>query len=227
MAHIRQVDKTLNWALFCKKRPSMDEELVCEFYANLTSSKLMEVQVHEIKVPITSNTINEFFELLDFENDEYSSLMSNIETDNLQEILAKLTIPGSKWTVSKPLMWEKIILREMWNCAIRCSGPTYFPFTITILCLKAKILANIKKTGYSPGTITDWDLYQIAGDSILQQRVKESEELKKEEDPTEIESLQSAEIPDKVEPMEPEAELDVTTPMFRTQSPRPDLRDEL
>ncbi|KAK5794334.1 hypothetical protein PVK06_035558 [Gossypium arboreum] len=137
-----------------------------------------------IKVPITSNTINEFFELPDFDNNEYSSLMSNIESENLQEILEELTILGSKWTVSKhgvhtyrreyltPLVKTidvgKIILREMWNCAARRSGPTYFPFKITILCLKAKILVNIKKTGYSQGTITDWDLYRIAEDSVLQ-----------------------------------------------------------
>ncbi|MBA0749486.1 hypothetical protein Gogos_003406 [Gossypium gossypioides] len=61
----------------------------------------MDVSVRGIRVPISSNAINEFFELPDFEDDEYS------------------------------------------------------PFTITILCLKAKILTNIKKTGYSQGTITD------------------------------------------------------------------------
>ncbi|KAK5842401.1 hypothetical protein PVK06_004753 [Gossypium arboreum] len=63
----------------------------------------------------------------------------------------------------------KIILRELRNCAIRHSSLAYFPFTITILCLKAKILANVKKTGYSQGTITDWDLYRIVGDSVVQQ----------------------------------------------------------
>ncbi|KAH1107790.1 hypothetical protein J1N35_011558, partial [Gossypium stocksii] len=59
----------------------------------------------------------------------------------------------------------KIILKEIQNCSIRRSGPAYFPFTITILCLKAKILANVKKTGYSQGIIIDWDLYRLAGDS--------------------------------------------------------------
>ncbi|KAK5802697.1 hypothetical protein PVK06_030313 [Gossypium arboreum] len=72
----------------------MDEELVCEFYANLTSNDLTEVPVRGIKVPISSNAINEFFELLDFENDEYSSLMSKIEPKNLQEILEELTVPA-------------------------------------------------------------------------------------------------------------------------------------
>ncbi|KAH1121801.1 hypothetical protein J1N35_004961 [Gossypium stocksii] len=83
MAHIRQVAEALNWELFCEKRPSVDEELVHEIYANVISSELTKVSVRGIKVPITSNAINEFFELPDFENDEYSSLMSNIESESL------------------------------------------------------------------------------------------------------------------------------------------------
>ncbi|KAK5819482.1 hypothetical protein PVK06_024485 [Gossypium arboreum] len=265
-----KVAETLNWELFCEKRPSVDDELVCEFYANLTSSELTKVLVRGIKVPITSNAINEFFELPDFENDKYSSLISNIELEVLQEILEELTVPSSKWTVSKqgthtcrreyltPLakVWfyiiyfslmpslhrttislelivllysiltrktidvGKIILREIRNCSVRRSSPAYVPFTITILCLKAKILANVKKTGYIQGIIIDWDLYRIAGDSVLQQRVEKSEDLeeeKEEEDPIEIEPVQSDEVLDKVEPMEPEAELDVKTSMFRAQ----------
>ncbi|KAH1082259.1 hypothetical protein J1N35_022020 [Gossypium stocksii] len=101
MARIRQIAEALNWELFFEKKPSVDEELVHEFYANLTSSKLTKVSVRRIKVPITSNAINEFFELPDFEDDEYSSLMNNIEFENMQEILKELIVPGSKWTVSK------------------------------------------------------------------------------------------------------------------------------
>ncbi|KAH1107416.1 hypothetical protein J1N35_011184 [Gossypium stocksii] len=140
MARIRQVAETLNWELFCEKRPSVDEELVCEFYVNLTSTEMTEVPVRGIK----------FFELTDFENDEYSSLMSNIEPKNLQEILEELTVPES-----------------------------------------------------------------------------EDPEEEKEEDPIEIEPVQEAKVPDKVEPMKLEAEPNTETSMFRTQSPCPDLRDEL
>ncbi|KAH1129506.1 hypothetical protein J1N35_000884, partial [Gossypium stocksii] len=53
---------------------------------------MTEVPVHGIKVPITSNAFNEFFELPDFENNEFSSFMSNIEHENLQEILEELTV---------------------------------------------------------------------------------------------------------------------------------------
>ncbi|KAH1038539.1 hypothetical protein J1N35_040282 [Gossypium stocksii] len=204
MARIRQIAEALNWELFCEKRPSVDEELVREFYANLTSSEMTKVPVRGIKVPINLNAINKFFELPDVENDEYSSLISNIKPELLQEILKELTVEGSNWTVSKqgtytcqreyltPItnVWfyfirfsllpsshgttillermallysiltgktidvGKIILKEIRNCAVRHSGPTYFPFTITILCLKAEILANVKKTGYTQGTIT-------------------------------------------------------------------------
>ncbi|KAK5836607.1 hypothetical protein PVK06_012402 [Gossypium arboreum] len=197
--------ETLWHELFCEKRPSVDEELVREFYANLTSSKMKEVPVHGIKVPINSNSINEFFELPDFKNNEYSTLMSNIKPENLQEILNGVTVQGSMWAVSKqgihtcrreyltPLakVWfyfirfslmpsshgtiillermvllysiltgktidvGKIILREIRNCAVKHSGPVHFLFTITMLCLIAEILVNIRKTGYSQGTITN------------------------------------------------------------------------
>ncbi|KAH1039340.1 hypothetical protein J1N35_041083 [Gossypium stocksii] len=101
MARIRQVAEALNWELFCETRPSVDEELVREFNANLTSSEMTKVPVRRIKVPINSNAINESFELPDFENDEYSSLLSNIKPENLQEVLEELTVLGSKWNVSK------------------------------------------------------------------------------------------------------------------------------
>ncbi|KAK5825712.1 hypothetical protein PVK06_020571 [Gossypium arboreum] len=276
MARIRQVVETLNWELFFEKRPSVDEELVCEFYANLTSSEITEIPIRGINVPINSNAINEFFELPDFKNDEYFTLMSNVKAKNLNEILEELTVQGSTWTVSNqrihtcrreyltPLakVWfyfirfnlkpsshgttislermvllysiltgktidvGKIILREIWNCAIILSSPAHFPFTITILCLRAEILANVRKTGYSQGTIIDWGLYRVVGDSILQQRVEGSE---KPENPDEEDDpmMQSFEVPDKVESVEPEAKPDAETSIFRAQPPSPDLRDEL
>ncbi|KAH1107632.1 hypothetical protein J1N35_011400 [Gossypium stocksii] len=127
MARIRQVAEALNWELFCEKRPSVDEELVWEFYANLTLSELIEVPICGIK-----------------------------------------TIDVGK-----------IILREILNYAVRCSGLAYFPFTITILCSKAKILTNVKKTGYSQGTIIDWDLYRIAGILFYSNKLKKMRISKK------------------------------------------------
>ncbi|KAK5775360.1 hypothetical protein PVK06_043244 [Gossypium arboreum] len=55
---------------------------------------------------------------------------------------------------------------------------------------------------------------------LAKQQVKESEDPEEEEeDPT----MQSAEVLDKAEPMELEAEPDVETSMFRAQSPCLDL----
>ncbi|KAK5771670.1 hypothetical protein PVK06_047905 [Gossypium arboreum] len=226
MVRIHQVAETLNWDLFCDKRPSVDKELDREFYANLTSSELTEVPIRGIKVPITSNAINEFFQLPNFKNDDYSSLMSNIKPENLQEILEELTVPSSKWIVSKQGIHT--CRREYLTPLAKTFWSSLLSFYDKILCLKAKILANVKKTGYSQGTITDFDLYRIVGDFVLQQRIEESEVPKEEEeDPTEIEPMQSAEVPDKVEPLELEVEPDDETSMFRAQPPSPDLRDEL
>ncbi|KAH1098424.1 hypothetical protein J1N35_015345 [Gossypium stocksii] len=171
MARIRQIAEALNWELFYEKRPSVDEELVREFYANLTLSEMTEVPVHGIKVPINLNAINEFFELPDFENDEYSSLMSNIKPK-------LLFLPSSHGTT---ISFERMVLL----------------YSI----LTAEILANVKKTGYSLGTITDWDLYRIARDFVLQQQDEDPKE-EEDDDPTENESVQKAEIPDEAEPTE-------------------------
>ncbi|KAH1055698.1 hypothetical protein J1N35_033763 [Gossypium stocksii] len=64
------------------------------------------------------------------------------------------------------------------------------------------------------------------GGSVLQQQVEERKDPE-EEDPIKIEPIQLAKIIDKVELVEPVTVLDMTTSMFRTQSPRLDLRDEL
>ncbi|KAH1039537.1 hypothetical protein J1N35_041280, partial [Gossypium stocksii] len=95
--------------------------------------------------------------------------MSNIRSENRQEILEELIIPGFKWMVSK---------QEIHTC-------------------QREYLTSLAK------------------------------DPKEEEDPTKIEPMQLAEIPDKAEPIEPEAKPDVPTSMFRTQSPRPDLQDKL
>ncbi|KAH1122054.1 hypothetical protein J1N35_005214 [Gossypium stocksii] len=149
-ARICQVSETLNLDLFCEKRPSVDEELVHEFYANLTSTKMTKVPFRGIK---------------------------QFEPKNLKEILEELTVPGSKWTVSKQ------------------------------------------------GIHTCRREYLIP---LAKQRVEESEDPEEEEeDPIEIEPVQEVEVRSEVEPMEPEAKLDVKNLMSKTQSPRPNLRDEL
>ncbi|KAK5794399.1 hypothetical protein PVK06_035622 [Gossypium arboreum] len=167
MARIRQVAEALNWELFCEKRPSVDEELTRKFCeSNLKRVDRSSSSQNHL------NTINEFFELPDFENDDYSSLMNNIELENLQEILEELTILGSKWTMSR---------QGIHTCRREYLTP------------------------------------------LAKQRVQENEDPEEEEDTT----MQPAEVPNKAKPMEPEADPDVETSMFRPQPPSPDLQDEL
>ncbi|KAK5775821.1 hypothetical protein PVK06_043766 [Gossypium arboreum] len=118
MSRIRQVAETLNWELFCEKRPSVDESyLMPSLHGTTISLERM--------------------------------------------VLLYLILTGKSIDVGK------IILREIRNCVVKRSGLAHFPFTITILCLKAEIHTNVRKTGYSQGTIIDWDLYRVAGDSVL------------------------------------------------------------
>ncbi|KAH1121972.1 hypothetical protein J1N35_005132 [Gossypium stocksii] len=77
--------------------PSMpDEDLLREFYANLTMSDTNEVLVRKKKVPLTSKSINDLFNLPDVEEDEYSTMMTNINWNFLQQVLNVVTNPGSK-----------------------------------------------------------------------------------------------------------------------------------
>ncbi|KAK5826069.1 hypothetical protein PVK06_020977 [Gossypium arboreum] len=77
----------LNWEVLCDERSIPDAELGQEFYANLTSTNATEVFVQCIKVPVNSKSINDFYDLPDYEDDDYSSILENIETKMLQEIL--------------------------------------------------------------------------------------------------------------------------------------------
>ncbi|KAK5785568.1 hypothetical protein PVK06_040164 [Gossypium arboreum] len=129
-----QIDETQNKfhceeakELFCEKSPSVDKELVREFYANLTSSEMTEVPVLGIKV---------WFYFIQF------SLMpsSHGTTISLERMVLFYSI-----LTGKTIDVGKIILREIWNCVIKHSSPTHFPFTITMLYLKAEILANARQ----------------------------------------------------------------------------------
>ncbi|KAK5839095.1 hypothetical protein PVK06_007856 [Gossypium arboreum] len=67
----------------------------------VTSSTATEVIVRGVKVPFNLKTINNLFDLPNFEDNNYSTVMKNVEKEILQEILQTLTILGSKWTVSR------------------------------------------------------------------------------------------------------------------------------
>ncbi|KAK5825983.1 hypothetical protein PVK06_020878 [Gossypium arboreum] len=54
-----------------------------EFYASLTTQDATEVIVRKEKVPLTSKSINDLFNLPDVEKDEYYPMMNNINWDFL------------------------------------------------------------------------------------------------------------------------------------------------
>ncbi|KAB2045401.1 hypothetical protein ES319_D01G158900v1 [Gossypium barbadense] len=81
---IRKKINALKWEQFCDARSLADNELVQEFYASLTMQDATEVIVRKKKVPLTSKSINDLFNLPDVEEDEYYPMMNNINWDFLQ-----------------------------------------------------------------------------------------------------------------------------------------------
>ncbi|TYG61823.1 hypothetical protein ES288_D07G180100v1 [Gossypium darwinii] len=96
---IRKKIDALNWNQFCDTRSMPEEELVLEFYTNLTTPDANEVIVRKKKVPLTSKPISDLFNLPNVEEDEYSAMMKNINWDFLQQVLNVVTNPGSQWII--------------------------------------------------------------------------------------------------------------------------------
>ncbi|MFQ6645148.1 hypothetical protein Gotur_019127 [Gossypium turneri] len=72
-----------------------------EFYASLTMQDATEVIFRKKKVPLSSKSINDFFNLPDVEEDEYYPIMNNINWDFLQQVLDVVTNLGSQWIIRK------------------------------------------------------------------------------------------------------------------------------
>ncbi|KAK5842510.1 hypothetical protein PVK06_004877 [Gossypium arboreum] len=60
-----------------------------------------KVIVQKKKVPLTSKSINDLFNLPDVEEDEYYSMMDNINWDFLQQVLDVVTNSGFQWIIRK------------------------------------------------------------------------------------------------------------------------------
>ncbi|KAK5811724.1 hypothetical protein PVK06_027085 [Gossypium arboreum] len=67
---LQKTINTLNWKQFCDAQSTLDKDLVLEFYANLTTPNTIKVLVRKKKVPLTSKSINDFFNIHDIEEDE-------------------------------------------------------------------------------------------------------------------------------------------------------------
>ncbi|KAK5839509.1 hypothetical protein PVK06_008307 [Gossypium arboreum] len=98
---IRKKINALKWERFCDARSFPDNELVREFYASLTMQDVTEVIVRKKKVPLTSKSINDLFNLPNVEEDEYYPMMNNINCNFLQQVFDVVTNPGSQWIIRK------------------------------------------------------------------------------------------------------------------------------
>ncbi|KAK5794021.1 hypothetical protein PVK06_035212 [Gossypium arboreum] len=83
----RKTIDAFNWNYFCDVRSLPEEELVREFYASLIMPGATKVLVHKKKVSLTSKSINDLFNLLDIEEDEYFAIMTNINCDFFNKCL--------------------------------------------------------------------------------------------------------------------------------------------
>ncbi|KAK5834609.1 hypothetical protein PVK06_010285 [Gossypium arboreum] len=98
---IRKTINALNWEQFCDACSMLDENLLREFYANSTTSDANEVSVRKKMIPLTSKSINDLFNLPDVEEDEYSTMMMNINWDFLQQVLKVVINLGSQRIIRK------------------------------------------------------------------------------------------------------------------------------
>ncbi|TYI09412.1 hypothetical protein ES332_A09G070900v1 [Gossypium tomentosum] len=98
---IKKIINVLKWERFCDARSVPDDELVQEFYASLMTQDTTKVIVRKKKVPLTSKSINDLFNLPDVEKDEYYPMMNHINWDFLQQVLNVVKNLGSQWIIRK------------------------------------------------------------------------------------------------------------------------------
>ncbi|KAK8346392.1 hypothetical protein V6Z12_A07G212000 [Gossypium hirsutum] len=109
------------------------------------------------KVPLTSKSINDLFNLPDVEEDEYYVMMNNINWDFLQQVwfyfvrysfmpishISTISMEQMLFLyailIEKSFNVRKIILKEIHDCAKKKAGSVYFPSLITSRCLRASV----------------------------------------------------------------------------------------
>ncbi|KAK5842856.1 hypothetical protein PVK06_005270 [Gossypium arboreum] len=135
-------------------------------------------------VPLTSKSINDLFNLSDVEEDEYSSMMTNIKVLNM------VTNPESQWIIRKSINVGRIILKEIQDYAREKVESAYFPLLMTSLCLTAQIRSKANLKGqYVQGCIIRHDLERLVENVELFNQVKPNElnELESNESSTKSE----------------------------------------
>ena len=82
------------WIKFCEQPGPAVTPVVREFYANATESVDFIVKVRGVNVSYSAAAINEFYELPNIENDDYSQSANNLDPD---EILKVVCSPRANW----------------------------------------------------------------------------------------------------------------------------------
>ncbi|KAH1073073.1 hypothetical protein J1N35_025401 [Gossypium stocksii] len=113
-----------------------DKDLMREFNFNLTMLEANEILVRKKKGLITSKSINDLFNLLDVEKDEYSTMMTNITWDFLQQ-------DPNELQKERSINVGRIILKEVQDYIRKKAGSAYFPSLITSLCLRVHVRSKV------------------------------------------------------------------------------------
>ncbi|KAK5819133.1 hypothetical protein PVK06_024095 [Gossypium arboreum] len=201
---IRKTINSLKWERFCDARSLPNDELVREFYASLTTQDVTEVIIWKKKVPLTSKSINDLFNLPDVKEDEYYPMMNNINWDFLQQVLDVVTNPGSLWIIRK-------------NCL--------FPIINHFAFLRARVKTQVNLKGqYVTGCITSHDLERLV------EKVHELNQGEQEE-PTEPDTEEStneteAELVTDTKEEESYKEPNSSKPVEGSKNPKPRVEPE-
>ena len=82
------------WNKFCEQPGPAITPVVREFYANATERNDFIVKVRGVKVSYSAAAINEYYELPNIDNDDYSLSESNLDPDAILKVVGS---QGADW----------------------------------------------------------------------------------------------------------------------------------
>ncbi|KAJ0078205.1 hypothetical protein Patl1_37156 [Pistacia atlantica] len=86
---ITDIVQKLGWHKFTQTRPSAVAPIVEEFYANLPDSYNGKMRVRGNEVKFDAETINQYYELPQVEEDKYEKYLKNVDYDKVIRRLTK------------------------------------------------------------------------------------------------------------------------------------------
>lgn len=88
-----------HWKNFCAHPHAAVVPIVRKFYANAYEHENRVTFYRDKRVPFNSLTINQFYNVLEIENDKYAHYADG--NVNLYEVITFLCDPGTQWKISK------------------------------------------------------------------------------------------------------------------------------